>query len=68
MSVADLSDTDVTTPEHGAEIGLSAKEYARAIEILGRTPNKVELGCFSAMWSEHCSYKSSRLHLSRLPQ
>ncbi len=65
--IAALSDKDQTTPEHGAEIGLKADEYARAVEILGRTPNKVELGCFSAMWSEHCSYKSSRLHLARLP-
>lgn len=65
--VACLKDTDVTDMECGLELGLSEDEYHRACEILGRTPNKVELGCFSAMWSEHCSYKSSRLHLRKLP-
>ncbi len=55
------------TPEMIAEHGLSADEY-QSIEIyLGRTPNVVELGIFSVMWSEHCSYKSSRLHLKKLP-
>ncbi|HEY4224174.1 MAG TPA: AIR synthase related protein, partial [Myxococcota bacterium] len=48
-------------------MGLSDDEYARAREILGREPNLVELGCFAAMWSEHCSYKSSRIHLKNLP-
>ena len=47
--------------------GLSADEYARLLEILGREPTLTELGIFSVMWSEHCSYKSSRLHLRRLP-
>ena len=47
--------------------GLSAAEYARLLEILGREPTPTELGIFSVMWSEHCSYKSSRLHLRRLP-
>ena len=41
------------------EHGLSEKEYYKIIEILGRDPNYVELGIFSVMWSEHCSYKSS---------
>src|SRR5688572_26014796 len=62
-----LKDTDATTVVHAKEMGLDDAEYARAISILGRAPNKVELGCFSAMWSEHCSYKSSRAHLRRLP-
>jgi phosphoribosylformylglycinamidine synthase len=48
-------------------MGLSDDEYARACAILGREPNLVELGCFAAMWSEHCSYKSSRVHLKNLP-
>jgi phosphoribosylformylglycinamidine synthase subunit PurL len=65
--IANLTDTDVTDLECGLELGLSEQEYQRACDILGRTPNKVELGCFSAMWSEHCSYKSSRLHLQKLP-
>ncbi len=50
-----------------AEHGLSAEEYGRVIEILGRTPNLLELGIFSVMWSEHCSYKSSKKWLKTLP-
>jgi phosphoribosylformylglycinamidine synthase len=67
MSIAELADTDATKVEHATEVGLTPDEYQRANEILGRVPNKVELGCFSAMWSEHCSYKSSRVHLGKLP-
>ena len=47
--------------------GLAPEEYARVLEILGRAPNPVELGIFAAMWSEHCSYKSSRKWLRSLP-
>ena len=43
--------------------GLKKDEYAKICELLKRTPNITELGIFSAMWNEHCSYKSSRLHL-----
>src|SRR5215469_8903674 len=50
-----------------AEHGLTAEEYARMQKILGREPKITELGIFSVMWSEHCSYKSSRVHLKRLP-
>src|ERR1700761_1017960 len=50
-----------------AEFGLSADEYARVLEIMGRTPSLTELGVFSVMWSEHCSYKSSRVWLRQLP-
>lgn len=46
---------------------ISDAEYARVLEVLGRVPTMAELGCFSAMWSEHCSYKSSRVHLSKFP-
>jgi phosphoribosylformylglycinamidine synthase len=49
------------------QFGLSAEEYARVLAILGRTPSLTELGVFSVMWSEHCSYKSSRVWLKRLP-
>src|SRR5215831_14715126 len=42
-------------------------EYARIVKVLGRQPNLTELGIFSVMWSEHCSYKSSKVHLKRLP-
>jgi phosphoribosylformylglycinamidine synthase len=47
--------------------GVTAGEYARIVELLGREPNLTELGIFSVMWSEHCSYKSSRVHLRTLP-
>jgi len=50
-----------------AEHGLSEDEFDRAVAILGRTPNMTELGIFSVMWSEHCSYKSSKIWLQTLP-
>jgi phosphoribosylformylglycinamidine synthase II len=50
-----------------AEFGLSAEEYQRVLDIMGRTPSFTELGVFSVMWSEHCSYKSSRVWLKTLP-
>ena len=55
------------TPELGAEYGLNAEEFQLMLDIVGRTPSFTELGIFSVMWSEHCSYKSSRLHLKKLP-
>jgi phosphoribosylformylglycinamidine synthase len=55
------------TAEIVAAHGLSEEEYARVLGALGREPNLVELGIFSVMWSEHCSYKSSRIHLKKLP-
>ncbi|MGR6327472.1 phosphoribosylformylglycinamidine synthase subunit PurL [Sphingomonas sp. XXL09] len=55
------------TPEIVAEHGLSPEEYETVLRALGREPNLVELGIFSVMWSEHCSYKSSRIHLKKLP-
>ena len=55
------------TPQIVVEHGLNADEYDRVLNALGREPNLVELGIFSVMWSEHCSYKSSRLHLRKLP-
>src|ERR1700683_4634125 len=55
------------TAQIAAEHGLSPDEYARTQKILGRDPNFTELGIFSVMWSEHCSYKSSKVHLRRLP-
>src|SRR5207245_11347638 len=47
--------------------GLKPDEYNRIVQFLGREPNLTELGIFSVMWSEHCSYKSSRVHLRTLP-
>ncbi|WP_284125299.1 phosphoribosylformylglycinamidine synthase subunit PurL [Parerythrobacter aestuarii] len=55
------------TPEVVESHGLSSEEYETLIHALGREPNLVELGIFSVMWSEHCSYKSSRVHLKKLP-
>ena len=55
------------TPEIALEHGVTREEYARIQQILGRDPNITELGIFSVMWSEHCSYKSSKVHLKRLP-
>ncbi len=51
----------------GVKFGLKPEEYAHIVRILGREPSYTELGIFSVMWSEHCSYKSSRLHLKKLP-
>jgi len=50
-----------------AQHNLTDDEYKKIVEILGREPNLTELGMFSVMWSEHCSYKSSRVHLRKLP-
>jgi phosphoribosylformylglycinamidine synthase subunit PurL len=55
------------TPEVVKDHGLNDAEYARILELLGRAPTIVELGIFSVMWSEHCSYKSTRVHLKKLP-
>src|SRR3989442_12652911 len=55
------------TPELIASHGLTPDEYKRIKQILGREPNFTELGIFSVMWSEHCSYKSSRVHLRKFP-
>src|SRR5439155_24251139 len=63
MSVA----SSKTMAETAAEYGLSQAEYAVILQRLNREPSPVELGVFSVMWSEHCSYKSTRVHLRRLP-
>ncbi len=55
------------TPEMVAAHQLSPSEYDKIVSLLGREPTYTELGIFSVMWSEHCSYKSSRLHLKKLP-
>ncbi len=55
------------TPDLIAQHQLTRSEYGKIVEILGREPSYTELGVFSVMWSEHCSYKSSRLHLKKLP-
>ena len=60
-----MPDVDAT-PIHRA-LGLTDAELGDIVEILGREPNRLELSMYSVMWSEHCSYKSSRIHLKRLP-
>ena len=55
------------TPEMVREHGLSDAEYQKILDLMGREPSFVELGIFSVMWSEHCSYKSTRAHLKKLP-
>src|SRR5512144_2976520 len=55
------------TPELVASHGLKPDEYERILKLIGRVPSFTELGIFSAMWNEHCSYKSSRIHLRKLP-
>jgi phosphoribosylformylglycinamidine synthase len=63
-----LSQAPAITPELIREHGLTPEEYVKIQQLLGgRTPTLTELGIFSVMWSEHCSYKSSRVHLKRLP-
>ena len=60
-------ETAQITPELIREHGITAEEYEKILKALGREPTLTELGIFSVMWSEHCSYKSSRVHLKRLP-
>ena len=55
------------TPDLIAAHGLKPDEYQRILSLIGRAPSFTELGIFSAMWNEHCSYKSSRIHLRKLP-
>src|SRR5579862_5121931 len=61
------SNEPAITPELIAEHGLKPDEYARLEKLIGRKPSFTELGIFSAMWNEHCSYKSSKIHLRTLP-
>ena len=67
MRAAMPESSSTITPDIVAQHGLSEEEYQRVLHALGREPNLVELGIFSVMWSEHCSYKSSRIHLKKLP-
>src|SRR3954465_14845924 len=67
MPTSSLTKPSEITPEVIAEHGITPDEYQKILSSLGRTPTRTELGIFSVMWSEHCSYKSSRVHLKRLP-
>ncbi len=62
-----MTEEPAITPELVAAHGLKPDEYQRILGLIGRTPTFTELGIFSAMWNEHCSYKSSRIHLRKLP-
>jgi phosphoribosylformylglycinamidine synthase len=62
-----ISNEPAITPELIAAHGLKPDEYQRIVALIGRAPSFTELGIFSAMWNEHCSYKSSRIHLRTLP-
>ena len=55
-------------PQPYAELGLTCAEYARIWEVLGRRPTDAELAIYSVMWSEHCSYKSSKAHLRQFAE
>ncbi len=66
-SSAVVPEPTIVTPQLLARHGITADEYDRILAALGRTPSLTELGIYSVMWSEHCSYKSSRVHLKRLP-
>ncbi|TPW05891.1 MAG: phosphoribosylformylglycinamidine synthase [bacterium] len=62
-----MSAPQKTMAELAADYGLAPNEYQVVLDRLGREPNHVELGVFSVMWSEHCSYKSSKIHLGKFP-
>ncbi len=66
-SAAVVPEPVTITPQMLAQHSITAEEYERILAALGRTPSLTELGIYSVMWSEHCSYKSSRVHLKRLP-
>ena len=67
MEILQAAMKQTTTKDLLAQHNLTDDEYKKIVTILGREPNLTELGMFSVMWSEHCSYKSSRIHLKKLP-
>ena len=62
-----MDEAPAVDPEIHRALGLTDDEAAEIASLLGRQPNHLELAMYSVMWSEHCSYKSSRIHLKRLP-
>ena len=66
-SLSDLNFLDICEFEAASEVGLNQDEYNRAVKLLDRKPTKLEAGIIGSMWSEHCSYKSSKKHLRKLP-
>lgn len=67
LPFSSLKDSDIADAYHAKEVGLNLDEYDRIQRLLMRAPNKVELGIIGALWSEHCSYKSTKAYLSKLP-
>jgi len=67
MSIYDKFNYPEVTLDIAKEMGLKEDEFNLAINILGRKPNYIEIGVISSMWSEHCSYKSSKIHLKKFP-
>jgi phosphoribosylformylglycinamidine synthase subunit PurL len=67
QTAADLAESQKITPETVRAHQLSEPEYDKILSLMGRAPTITELGIFGVMWSEHCSYKSSRIHLKKLP-
>jgi phosphoribosylformylglycinamidine synthase subunit PurL len=67
MSAKKIENNEVVNEKVATEHGLTVAEYQKILQIMGRTPNLTELGIFSVMWSEHCSYKTTRKWLSQLP-
>lgn len=67
QQTAEKTNEPAITADTISEHGFTEEEYQRVLTIMGREPNLTELGIFSVMWSEHCSYKSTRLHLKNLP-
>ncbi|MDT4930332.1 MAG: phosphoribosylformylglycinamidine synthase subunit PurL, partial [Pseudonocardiales bacterium] len=63
VDTVDIAANTPEQPQPYKELGLAEDEYARVREILGRRPSSSELAIYSVMWSEHCSYKSSKVHL-----
>src|SRR5215207_128192 len=68
IDTVELAAKSPDTPQPWAELGLKHDEYARIRDILGRRPTSCELGMYSVMWSEHCSYKSSKVHLRQFSE
>jgi phosphoribosylformylglycinamidine (FGAM) synthase-like enzyme len=66
LSLVELKDSDITEEKHAKEAGMNAEEYERARRLIGRKPNKAELSIIATLWSERCSYKSSKAYLSAL--
>jgi phosphoribosylformylglycinamidine synthase len=67
MSAKNIDNKEIVNEQVATEHGLTIQEYQKILQIMGRTPNLTELGIFSVMWSEHCSYKTTRKWLSQLP-